>query len=159
MRDNARWRHVAPRPRTTPVKTRKPRAAGARADLQQWMQRTPTLVQLRQQALDSQRMWQTLLGGLPPALAGAVQPGRCAQTDWSLSVSSPAVAAKLKLFLPLLLRRLQQEGWPVQRIAVRVRDPQALPAPPAPPPPASSRAPAAVRARLRELRAKRAAAG
>ena len=123
------------------------------ATLHQWMQRTPLLLSLQQQALDSRRMGEELMRALGPDLAGAVQPGRLAEGCWSLGASSSAVAAKLKLHVPLLLRRLRQAGWAVERIQVRVAQPQTqgggvraeAPAQP-------SAAPAAVRERLRALR-------
>jgi Protein of unknown function (DUF721). len=127
------------------------------AMLPQWMLRTPTLMALKEQALTSQQMWLTLQGSLPPELVAAVRPGRWVDGVWNLTASSPAVAAKLKLYGPLLLRQLQQAQWPLKRIQVRVHEPgspqvgslqggQTV---------TSSRAPATVRARLRELQALR----
>ena len=121
------------------------------------MQRDARLLGLRQQALSSLRMGDELARALPAELAAAVLPGRCADGGWTLHASSPAVAAKLKLHVPLLLRRLQLAGWPLARIQVRVLAPRDAPAP-AQQQPAGSRAPAAVRERLRELRERREAA-
>ena len=128
------------------------------AMLPQWMQRTQTLMTLKEQALTSQKMWAALRTTLPPELVEAVRPGKWAEGMWHLTASSPAVAAKLKLYRPLLLRHLQQARWPVQRIMVRVHEPDT----PQTPSRAhdhtvtASQAPAAVRARLRELRARHA---
>ena len=126
------------------------------AMLPQWMQRTPTLMMLKEQALTSQTMWATLQDALPLELTAAVRPGRWADGVWNLTASSPAVAAKLKLYGPLLLRQLQQAQWPLKRIMVRVQEPVS---PPMGRPlhveaPRPSRAPASVRARLRALREK-----
>lgn len=121
------------------------------------MQRDARMLGLRQQALSSLRMGDELARALPPELAAAVLPGRWADGSWTLHASSPAVAAKLKLHAPLLLRRLQLAGWPLERIQVRVIAPRDAPAV-APPPAAASRAPAQVRDRLRELRERREAA-
>ena len=134
-------------------------AAGARgsATLHQWMQRTPTLLGLQEQALGSRRMGEQLAQLLPGELAGAVLPGRYAEGTWTLHASSSAVAAKLKLFVPLVLRRLQQQGWTLTRIQVRVM----MPAPARPgvaPAAASAPAPAQVRQRLREMLERRKAA-
>ncbi len=126
------------------------------AMLPQWMQRTPTLMTLKEQALTSQKMWATLQGALPLELAVAVRPGRWAEGVWNLTASSPAVAAKLKLYGPLLLRQLQQAQWPLKRILVRVQEPGS----PVQGHPlraeatAPSQVPAWVQARLRALREK-----
>ncbi len=99
-------------------------------------------------------MWSELEPLLPPALASAVRPGACSEGSWVLQVSSPAVAAKLKLHLPLLQRRLQTAGWPALRIQLRVQAPVRC-APAAPQQPRVGPAPPEVRARLRALRARR----
>ena len=126
---------------------------GRSATLHQWMQRSPLLLSLQQQALDSRRMGEELARALGPDLAGGVQPGRFAEGTWTLSASSPAVAAKLKLHVPLLLRRLQQAGWVLARIQVRVVMPQGQGgAGRAGPVAQPSTAPADVRERLRALR-------
>ena len=129
------------------------------ASLHQWMQRTPALLGLKQQALDSRRMGEELARLLGSTLAGGVLAGRFADATWTLHASSPAVAAKLKLHVPMLLLRLQSAGWPLARIQVRVLVAQgggARPAAPAAPPPSASAAPPAVRERLRSMRARRA---
>ena len=130
-----------------------PGGPGRSATVHQWMQRTPLLLGLQQQALDSRRMGEELARALGSELAGAVQPGRFAEGCWTLSASSPAVAAKLKLHVPLLLRRLQKAGWALQRIQVRVVMAQGLGAPGrAEATVQPSTAPLAVRERLRALR-------
>lgn len=93
------------------------------AMLPQWMQRSQTLMALKEQALTSQKMWVLLRTTLPSELVEAVRPGKWAEGAWHLTASSPAVAAKLKLYGPLLLRLLQQAQWPVLRIVVRVHEP------------------------------------
>ncbi len=137
-----------------PASARRSTSAAAAASLQQWMQRSPQLLGLRQQVRDSLRMAEELRQALPAELASAVLAGRCADGGWTLHASSPAVAAKLKLFVPLLLRRLQTAGWPLQRIQVRVLMARAAAA--APDAPATRPAPPEVRERLRALRRRRA---
>ncbi len=131
------------------------------AALPLWMQRTQILVTLKEQALTSKQMWAMTGASLPAELASAVQPGKCVDGVWALTASSPAVAAKLKLYAPLLLRQLHKAGWPLARIAVRVKEPtrDLGDTTPANRIPAGSPAPADVRARLRELRARHAKAG
>lgn len=101
-------------------------SANTMAMLPQWIQRTQTLVTLKEQALTSQKMWAHLRTTLPAELADAVRPGKWAEGVWHLTASSPAVAAKLKLYGPMLLRQLQQAQWPLQRIMVRVHEPRSL---------------------------------
>ena len=131
------------------------------AALPLWMQRTQILVSLKEQALTSNQMWAMLQTTLPAELASAVQPGKWVDGVWALTASSPAVAAKLKLYGPLLLRQLQKAGWPLVRIAVRVKEPgrDLGSTTPAPRIATGSPAPADVRARLRELRRRHAKAG
>ena len=130
-----------------------------RATLQQWLQRSEPLRALRGRAADSGAMWSALVTLVPPALASGVRAGSLDGDAWTLNASSSAVAAKLKLVLPLLLRRLRQEGWPVQRIVIRVAGPARETMPPIPPRVLASRAPESVRRRLRELRQRRDADG
>ncbi len=148
----------APRPRKTRRSEFRSPPAVTMAMLPQWMQRTQTLMALKEQALTSQKMWAALRTALPSELVEAVRPGKWAEGTWHLTASSSAVAAKLKLYRPLLLRHLQQAQWPVQRIAVRVNEPASPQAPSRAldPTVTTSQAPAAVRARLRELRARHA---
>ena len=139
-----------PATKTRPTAT--PHAA--RASLQQWLVRNTTLNALRRQVQTVEAMWRELTPALPPALAAAVRPGPCTDGVWVLRVSSSAVAAKLRLQLPLLLNRMQAGGWALQRIALRVQ----APLPPAPQALAPGRvrpAPSAVQERLRALRARR----
>ena len=99
-------------------------------------------------------MWAELVPLLPPALAAAVRPGPCDAGSWVLRASSPAVAAKLKLHLPMLQRRLQAAGWPPLRVQLKVQQPErAVPQPPLPI--SIGPAPPDVRERLRALRARR----
>ncbi len=119
------------------------------------MQHSEALHALRGRATDSRTMWNTLRAVVPAALASGIQPGSLDGEAWTLCASSSAVAAKLKLVLPLLLRRLRQDGWPIQRIAIRVATPAPTPTLTPPTRVLASRAPDAVRERLRELRRRR----
>ncbi|WP_449369559.1 DciA family protein [Thiomonas sp.] len=123
---------------------------GARS-LSAWAQLTPPIAVLRDAALQSRRMWDAAQQTLPAALAGGVQPGRWHEGIWSLTASSSAVAAKLSQFKPTLLRHLQESGFALRDIRIRVqprgeRQVQAAPLPTQPP-----SCPDAVKARLRQL--------
>ena len=56
-----------------------------------------------------------------PALLGGVQPGRWQEGVWSLTARSSAVAAKLSQFKPTLLRHLQERGFALRDIRIRVQ--------------------------------------
>ena len=136
----------------------KPAPSARMADLPSWMARTPSLQALKRQAADASQMWRSAAAALPAALVAGVTPGVCTDGSWTLVASSPAVAAKLKLFAPLLQRQLLKQGWPVQKIVVRVlpgaasgpRRAAAAATTPTPPSLATDQ----VRQRLRELRAR-----
>lgn len=89
--------------------------------LSAWAQVTLPLAALRDAALQSRRMWDAAQPVLPAALRDAVQPGRLADAVWSLTASSSAVAAKLSQFKPVLLSHLQQCGFVLRDIRIRVQ--------------------------------------
>lgn len=57
---------------------------------------------------------------IPPALRVAVQAGPIEGTSWCLLVSSNAAAAKLRQLLPALQSHLQQQGFEVETIRLKV---------------------------------------
>ena len=96
-------------------------------------------------------MWQSARPLLPPALLDGVQAGRWQDEVWSLTASSSAVAAKLSQFKPTLLRHLQDRGFALRDMRIRVqpraeRGPHTAPTAIKPP-----SCPDAVKARLRQL--------
>lgn len=117
-----------------------------------WAQVAQPLAALREAALQSRRMWDAAQPLLPAALRDAVQPGRLADAVWSLTASSSAVAAKLSQFKPVVLQHLQQRGFALRDIRIRVQPQQRHPAMPAPPLPQAAACPPDVLERLRALR-------
>lgn len=79
------------------------------------------LTGLLQRLRQSQARLETIRPSLPPALWPAVQPGPVDETGWSLLVSNPAAAAKLRQLLPQLQAQLTQAGWPALPIRLRVQ--------------------------------------
>lgn len=78
----------------------------------------PALAQLAGQVERSRAMLRDLAELLPSGLQ--VHGGPCQDGQWSLLVRSSAMAAKLRQLTPLLLERLRERGWPVERIRVKV---------------------------------------
>ena len=121
------------------------------ASLSAWARLSPPIAALRDAATLSHQMWQSARPLLPPALQGGVQAGRWQDGVWSLTASSSAVAAKLSQFKPTLLRHLQDRGFALRDMRIRVQPrgepgPQTAPTTTKPP-----SCPAAVQARLRQL--------
>lgn len=121
------------------------------ASLSAWARVSPPIAALRDAATLSHQMWQSARPLLPPALLDGVQAGRWQDGVWSLTASSSAVAAKLSQFKPTLLRHLQDRGFALRDMRIRVqprakRGPQTAPTATQPP-----SCPDAVKARLRQL--------
>lgn len=57
---------------------------------------------------------------IPEALRNTVQAGPIDETHWCLLVQGNASAAKIRQLLPLLQKRLQQQGYPAATIRLKV---------------------------------------
>ena len=79
------------------------------------------LAQLARRLQESKARYETVRERLPPALRPLVQPGPVDETGWTLLVANPAVGAKLRHLVPLLLHALQDAGWPAVPIRIKVR--------------------------------------
>ncbi len=88
--------------------------------LNQAMDGAPALSRLAHLADQSTAMYGCVQGLIPPALRPLVRPGPLDAQDWCLMVSHSAAAAKLRQLVPLLRSRLQQEGWDVQTLRVKI---------------------------------------
>lgn len=88
--------------------------------VQQASQEAPALAELMRQAQESRQRLRNILPLIPLALHTAIQPGPIQGTQWSLLVSSPAVATKLRQLAPALLAHLRSKGWQVETIQLRV---------------------------------------
>lgn len=76
---------------------------------------------LLQRLRQSQARLDTVRSCLPEALWPALQAGPVDDAGWSLLVSNPAAAAKLRQLLPQLQAQLEQAGWPPLPIRLRVQ--------------------------------------
>lgn len=68
----------------------------------------------------SQQRLEAVAEVLPPALAGQLRPGPLDDGTWTLLVPSGGAASKLRQCIPLIEQRMQERGWPVVSIRVKV---------------------------------------
>lgn len=88
--------------------------------LNQAMDGAPALSRLAHQVEQSTSMYRCIQGLIPPTLQAQVRPGPLEQRDWCLMVSHSSAAAKLRQLVPLIRTRLQQEGWDVTTVRVKI---------------------------------------
>lgn len=88
--------------------------------LHQAIEGAPALARLSSLVDRSSAMYRCVQSLIPAALQPSIQPGPVEGQDWCLMVSSHAAAAKLRQLVPLLRRRLQQEGWDVLTLRVKI---------------------------------------
>ena len=88
--------------------------------LLQAAQESPTLSQLSQLMRESTLRLRALDALIPTALRSAIQAGPIEESSWCLLVSSNAAAAKLRQMLPALQSHLQQQGFEVKTIRLKV---------------------------------------
>ena len=88
--------------------------------LNQAMAEAPALSRLAQRVDQSAAMYRCVQGLIPPPLRAQITPGPLDEQDWCLMVSHSAAAAKLRQLVPLLRSRLQQEGWQVSTLRVKI---------------------------------------
>lgn len=90
--------------------------------VQQASQASPTLAGLSARVLDIQQRLRAVEDLIPAELHSAVQAGPAEGDSWCLLVQGSAAAAKLRQLAPALVARLQEKGWAVVRIRLKVRD-------------------------------------
>ena len=89
--------------------------------LQQAAQESPTFALLASRVRQSSERLQAIRGLLPAPLRASVQAGPIEDGAWCLLVSSNAVAAKLRQFVPALQMHLEKQGLPVSGIRIKVQ--------------------------------------
>lgn len=85
------------------------------------LRRSAPLSQLRARLQDSADRFEAIRAALPGALAEHVAPGPVDDEGWSLLAANAAVAAKLRQIKPRLERLLQERGWQVSSIRIKVQ--------------------------------------
>jgi hypothetical protein len=89
--------------------------------LQQAAADSPTLAALAQLARESGERLQAVESLIPLSLRCAVRAGPIEGPAWCLLVDSSAAAAKLRQVIPALLNRLNDRGWQVTSIRLKVQ--------------------------------------
>ena len=89
--------------------------------LQQAAQESPTLARLTDRLRASSNRLDAIRPLLPVPLRSAVQAGPIDEGQWCLLVSSNAVAAKLRQFIPTLQMHLESCGLAVSAIRIKVQ--------------------------------------
>jgi hypothetical protein len=89
--------------------------------LHQAAQESPTLARLVDRVRASSSRYEAIRSLLPAPLRSAVQAGPIEEGHWCLLVSSNAVAAKLRQFIPSLQMHLESKGLPVTGIRIKVQ--------------------------------------
>ena len=87
-------------------------------------QASPSLARLSELAQESQNRLRCVLPLIPAPLRSAIRSGPIDEQSWCLLLDNNAVAAKLRQLLPVLLQRLRAEGHAVERIRLKVQQPE-----------------------------------
>jgi hypothetical protein len=85
------------------------------------LQQSTMLAHLRGRLADSQKRFDAIRALLPAGCVDDVRHCPADETHWTLLVSSPAVAAKLRQWQPTLEHALAQRGWGGQAIRIKVQ--------------------------------------
>lgn len=85
------------------------------------LDRSEPLGLLLRRLQQARALFETISPLLPPALRADVRPGPVDGDAWTLLAAHTPAAAKVRQMLPLLLQRLQAEGWQGTSIKVRVQ--------------------------------------
>lgn len=88
--------------------------------MSQAIEGAPGLARLAHLVDQSSTMYRCVQGLIPPALRPHIKPGPVEAQDWCLMVNSNAAAAKLRQLVPLLRTRLQQDGWDILTVRVKI---------------------------------------
>ena len=109
----------------------RPYSPGFAQPVAELLSRTDAFAPLRAGVEQMSAMRRDLAALLPDYLASSVEPGFIKEGTLTLFAAHSALAARLRHLEPRLLSELQQRGWSVRTLAVKVR-PRAVKEPPAP---------------------------
>ncbi|CAM5781533.1 DciA family protein [Castellaniella caeni] len=85
-----------------------------------WLSHTPEGAHLLQTVHELLAAQAALSGALPPAVARQVRVARIDGQRMTVLVPGPAHAARLRQLTTQAARHLQQQGWPIDSIVVRI---------------------------------------
>jgi hypothetical protein len=90
--------------------------------LTQVLEQNSMLTHLRARLADSQRRFEVIRPLLPQGCINDIKHCPASEHEWTLLVSSPAVAAKLRQWKPELEDALAKQGWIGQTIHIKVQN-------------------------------------
>ena len=85
------------------------------------LQRSAPLAHLRLRLQDSNARFAAIHAHIPAVLAAHVKPGPVDDEEWCLLAANASVAAKLRQLKPRLEAVLQERGWQVIAIRIKVQ--------------------------------------
>ena len=85
------------------------------------LRRSTPLALLRARLQDSNDRFEAIRASLPAGLVPHLAPGPVDEEGWTVLAANTAVAAKLRQLTPRLETALQQRGWQVSAIRIRVQ--------------------------------------
>ncbi len=81
---------------------------------------SPSLARLTELVRDSSARLKAIEALIPPTLRSAIQAGPIDGDTWCLLLSSNAAAAKVRQLLPVIQTRLNDKGWKVTSIRLKI---------------------------------------
>jgi hypothetical protein len=82
---------------------------------------SPALARLADLVRESSQRLEAVQSVIPESLRPGVKAGPVDGENWCLLVESSAAAAKLRQIIPALRARLQEQGWAVDTIRVKIQ--------------------------------------
>ncbi|MEQ1803919.1 MAG: hypothetical protein ABL900_00930 [Burkholderiaceae bacterium] len=98
-----------------------PQATPDALPIESVLRNSTPLIRLQQLMRDSSARFNAISPHLPALLAAQTKPGPVDDLGWSLLAANPSVAAKLRQLQPRLERILQERGWQVSSIRIKVQ--------------------------------------
>lgn len=86
----------------------------------QALRQSEPLARLTERLRDSAQRLEAILPLLPEPMRHDVRSGPLDAEGWTLLAGNGAVAAKLRHMVPVLQQRLQEAGWPMVTLRVKV---------------------------------------
>jgi hypothetical protein len=103
------------------VKSKPPEVTPNALPIETVLRGSPALNRLQQLMRDSSARFDAISPHLPVTLLRQTQPGPVDESGWSLLAANPSVAAKLRQLQPRLEQLLQERGWQVSSIRIKVQ--------------------------------------
>jgi hypothetical protein len=85
------------------------------------LQRCAPLAALRERLRDSNARFDAIRAVVPAAMLVHLKPGPVDESGWTLLAANPAVAAKTRQLAPRLQQSLQDQGWQVSALRIKVQ--------------------------------------